>query len=190
MSLRKKFPFQKSVLNSKPIRSLQLEKLEDRVMLSTVSTTDLDAVEVAPNSSFQIADVSYESLSAPVAQASASSFLVTENNGVATVDLTDGAMINDAFVFLTDYVDANASIQSGVVNVTSTTTFSEALIARDNVVLNIEDNVTLTLDTLLDPLADGPAIRLSSTSYSGVTGGGTLDINGNAVYGIYGIALR
>ena len=189
MSLRKLFSWQKSVSNSRVNQQLLLETLENRVMLSTVSDTGLDTVDTTPDSNLQAANISYVFQEAPVAQASAASFPVTVSNGVATVDLTDGAMINDAFVFLTDYVDANASVQSGVVNIVSDTTFSESLRARDNVVLNIEDSVTLTLDTLLDPLADGPAIRLSNTSFSGVTGGGTLNINGNARQGIYGIGL-
>lgn len=211
LTSRQKSP--KTQPNSLP---LQIESLEDRVMLSAVtaggadnpddpSTASTGAAEVelveSPSQNQDDLQLLYANneaqpsqmarpVAAPVAAGSGMSFPVTESNGVATVDLTDGSMINDAFMFLTDYVDNNGTVQSGVVNISANTTFSESLTAQDNVVLNIADNVTLTLDTLLDPLADGPALKLNNTSHSGITGGGTFDINGNARQGIYGVALN
>lgn len=109
-------------------------------------------------------------------------FTPTESNGVAYIDVADGSSINDALAFLENYVATNASVSAGVVNVTSSTQFSETLVGQNNVRLNIEDGVTLTLNAALA----GPAYDLSGTSYSGLTGSGTFAINGNAQYGVYG----
>ena len=73
-------------------------------------------------------------------------FTITETGGVATIDVTDGADINSAFIALRDYVDTTATATSGVVNVTASTSFSSRIIAQDNVSLNIEDISIADLD--------------------------------------------
>ena len=121
----------------------------------------------------------------PVTLATGSSG-ITENNGVASIDVTIGNEINAAVTALTDYLAANATAVSGVINVTQSTTFSDTVTLADDIVLNIEAGVTLTLDTLLDEF--DPGVVTSFTSNSGVIGSGTLDLNGNARHGIYSVA--
>ena len=73
-------------------------------------------------------------------------FTITETGGVATIDATDGANINSAFISLRNYVDTTATATSGVVDVTASTSFSSRIIAQDNVSLNIEDISIADLD--------------------------------------------
>ncbi len=113
-------------------------------------------------------------------------FTITETDGVAQVDVADGADINAALAAVQAYVAANGTATSGVVNVTASTSFSETLIAQDNVALNINSGVTLTLDTAIS----GPAYDLSGTSFAGLTGSGTLDVNGNAGTAVLGTAAH
>ena len=113
---------------------------------------------------------------------------VTEQNGIATLNVTDGNEINQAFVTLTDYLANNASALSGVVNVSASTTFSEPIDAANDIVLNIESGVTLTLDQPLDSLTNG-AIRFNQVSNSGLTGAGTLDVNGNSTRAVFAVAV-
>jgi parallel beta-helix repeat protein len=110
---------------------------------------------------------------------------ITETNGIATLDVAIGSEINLAFDLLSDYLANNVTAVSGVVNVPVSTTFSEVIHAADDIVLNIEAGATLTLDQLLDPVSEPGAIRFTSTSNSGLTGAGTLDLNGNAFRGVY-----
>ena len=112
-------------------------------------------------------------------------FVITESNGVAYIDVSNGADINAALTALESHVATSANVASGVVNVTASTQFSEALIGRDNITLNINDGVTLTLSTALTRPA---AYTLTNTVNSGLTGSGTLDVNGNADYGVFGAA--
>ena len=129
----------------------------------------------------------FSNSSPPSAQSSlVSGSGVTESNGVATINVTDGNEINAAFAHVEDYIAANASAVSGVVNVSASTTFSNTIVTRDNIVLNIQDGVTLTLDTPITPVTLSRAIDLSNTTLSGVTGAGTVDINGNSQFGIRG----
>lgn len=115
-----------------------------------------------------------------------SGFTITETNGVAQVDVTDGAYINAALEAVQAYVAANGTATSGVVNVTASTGFSQTLIAQDNVSLNINSGVTLSLDTAIA----GPAYDLSGTSFAGLTGSGTFDVAGNAGTAVLGTAAH
>ena len=124
---------------------------------------------------------------AAASTASINACSVIEDAGVATMDVLTGSEINGAVTCLVDHLDLHASAQSGVINVTQDTNFSESLQLADNVRLNIPTGVTLTLDTLLDPLVDGNAIELSGTTNSGVTGEGTIHFAGNSRQGIYGV---
>jgi len=143
-----------------------------------VSTASLEPVTV------EIAPFPAE-IQAPVTLAMTSSG-VTESNGVASIDVTIGNEINAAVTALVDYLDANTTAVSGVVNVTQSTSFSDTVTLADDIVLNIEAGVTLTLDTLLDDF--DPAIVTSFTTNSGVIGTGNLDLDGNARHGIYSVA--
>ena len=103
---------------------------------------------------------------------------VTEQNGIATLNVTDGNEINQAFVTLTDYLANNATAVSGVVNVSASTTFSEQIVGVDDIVLNIPTGVTLTLAQTPSATTSG-AIRFNQVSNSGLTGAGTLDVGGH-----------
>ncbi|QDT09622.1 Bifunctional hemolysin/adenylate cyclase precursor [Planctomycetes bacterium K23_9] len=118
---------------------------------------------------------------------------VVEVGLLATVDVDDGSLIADSITCLASYIDATPTVDRGMVTVSQSTAFSESLRLQDDIVLNIQDGVTLTLDTYLDPsdlINGGPAIRLNNTTGSGVTGSGTLDFAGNSRQGIYGVAMH
>ena len=126
-------------------------------------------------------------------QSSGTTFTITETNGVASIDLTDGTMINDAFVALHSHIGTSPTASSGVVNVLASTTFDASLVAQDNVRLNLPDGVTLTLNSAAPlPLTQnfGAAIDLSNTTDTGLTGGGTLALDGLARYAVYGVAVQ
>ena len=109
----------------------------------------------------------------------ASASAVTETNGVASIDVMIGNEINAAVDALTDYLANNATATSGVVNVTQSTTFSDTITLDDNIILNIQSGVTLTLDTQLGDF--DPAVNTSFTTNSGVVGSGTIDIGNHYV---------
>lgn len=121
-------------------------------------------------------------------EAANSSSGVTESNGVATIDVVDGNEINQAFVTLTDYLANNATAVSGVVNVSANTTFSEQIVAADDIVLNVPAGVTLSLDQPPSATTSG-AIRFNQVSNSGLTGSGTLDFNGHTLTAIAAVGV-
>ncbi len=171
----------------KPNRSgLRFDSLENRMMLSAVPATPPDnATSFEPVTIEIAAPLAQPQL--PITLATGSSG-VTENNGVASIDVTIGNEINAAVTALTDYLAANATAVSGIINLTQSTTFSDTVTLADDIVLNIEAGVTLTLDTLLDDF--DPGIVTSFTTNSGVIGTGTLDLDGKARHGIYSVAAQ
>jgi len=126
-------------------------------------------------------------LFAPLQALFAQGFTPNVVGDVAFVEVQAGSEIQPAFDFLETYIDANSSVNSGVVDLTSSTTFAEVIDAHDNTTLNIQDGVTLTIDSA-EVMHRG--IDLSNTTNSGVTGGGVLDVNEKAQFGIYGEALH
>ena len=184
----------RSVLTaSKPKQELrfEIEPLEPRMMLSAVvqSPTAFEQAEQDfgfTSAEFATAEVPNEE-SEELVQVSQvfnrSMTGVTETDGVASIDVTDGNEINAAFTAVSQYLAATPSATSGVVNVTATTSFSNTLITQDNIVLRIDSGVTLTLDTL--QTGNERAIDTSGTINSGVIGTGTVNINGNALFAIY-----
>ena len=103
--------------------------------------------------------------------------------GVAYVDVSTGGEIQGAIDFLKIHVEDNASVTAGVARLTGSTSFNSTIATKDNVGIHIPFGVTLTL-TSANQLHRG--IDLSNTTNAGVTGGGTLDVNEKATYGIYG----
>ena len=102
-------------------------------------------------------------------------------DGVAYVNVSVGSDIDDAFLLLETYIPTDPLASSGVVNVISNSTFSSEIQTKNNITLNIVSGVELGLIAVdIDY-----AINLSNTTNSGVTGGGTLNINGNSLFGIY-----
>lgn len=102
-------------------------------------------------------------------------------DGVAYVDVSLGSDINDAFDLLETYIADEAMVNSGVVNVISSTIFESKITTKNNTTLNIFTGVELTLNA-----SDiHHAINLTDTINSGVTGGGTLNLDGNTIIGIY-----
>ena len=119
--------------------------------------------------------------------AQAQEFAPSVVGDVATVEVDVGADIQPAFDFLQTFLADNASINSGVVDVTSSTSFTNTVDAHSDIVLNIQAGVVLSLD------AGGVIFRginLSNTSNSGITGGGVLDVNENAQFGVHGVAVQ
>lgn len=106
---------------------------------------------------------------------------------VATIEVNTGGDIQPALDFLLSYIANNANINSGVVDLASSTGFVDTIDTYSDITLNIQSGVTLTLDS---PSLMHRGIDLSSTTNSGVTGGGTLDVNQKAQFGIYGVALH
>ena len=109
-------------------------------------------------------------------------FTINEIGGVASIDVTDGNDIHDAIRDLDFYIAASTTATSGIVNVVQSTAFSSQINARDNIFLNIQSGVTLTLDT---PIAD-PAFKVSFNDNTGLIGEGTFDVNGNTQAAIFG----
>ena len=176
-------------------QQLKIECLESRVMLSSVTASaDLDAGLLITDQSAVTPIVS----SAGDVNAGTENFVqgasgsgVSEADGVAFVDVTIGNEINAAITAVADYLASSTTADTGVVNVVASTTFSEQLVLQDNISLNIESGVTLTLDTALVDVLGGNtvgAINAEFTTDAGVIGSGTLQVNGNARYAIYGIA--
>ena len=113
-------------------------------------------------------------------------FTITETAGRASADITDGSEINDAIRALASYIANSTTAKSGVVNVVGSTTFSEQLFAADNIALNIEAGVVLSLAARID----GPAYVMSFTDGAGLTGSGTLAINGLASHALLATAAQ
>ena len=187
---------------------LEIETLESRMMLSSVPVaapdlaTNFETAEVKIASpvtepAFPVAEpaslvtepafpliepASPKSIASSTANSFSipenTGFTINENNGVASIDVTIGSDINPAVAALESYLETSTTAVSGVVNVTQDAWFSDTITLADDILLNIEAGVTLTLDTLLDDFS--PAIVTSFTTNSGVSGSGTLDVNGNA----------
>jgi len=66
---------------------------------------------------------------------------------VAFIEVQLGSDIQPAFDFLETYIDANSNVNSGVVDLTSSTTFAEIIDVHDDTALNIREGVTLTIDS-------------------------------------------
>ena len=158
------------------ISCFEIEKLETRAMLTAVPAAAAEQSE-----SPEITVVQNSDGTASTANSSA----ITENDGIAKIEVSNGNEINAAFIALTDYIHNSATAIEGVVDVTANTTFAETITTRDNIVLNISEGVTLSLVSSLEV---DHAIDTSFTTNSGVTGAGTLSINGNARQGIYSVA--
>ena len=172
---------------------LRIETLEARLMLSSSPATPNAAGHSQPETVEFISQAIQPSSADSPEQAAPVFFFtqpvtasdITESNGVATLNVTAGSDINPAFDAIEDYLATSTTATSGVVNVTQSTTFSETITTKDDIVLNIDSGVTLTLDTLLSQFDH--AIVTSFTNNSGVTGTGTLDINGNSKQGIFNV---
>ncbi len=165
--------------NSSGAKQFQIETLEPRMMLSTVPATPLR--QAAPNPVTVETAQFLPATASAVAESNLASG-ITETNGVASLDVTIGSEINAAVEAVENYLDSSATATSGVVNLTQSTTFSDTITLADNITLNIQSGVTLTLDTQLGDFE--PTINTNFTTNSGLVGSGTLDINGLARQGV------
>ena len=201
MSIRRWLSHRSALLQQKRTaeNNLEIESLEERVMLSSVTNSpDLvsnsDLLLDDPSPVFSIVSSGTNQTGTGGSQHAfqgGSGSGVTESNGVASIDVTIGNEINAAITAVADFLATSTTADSGVVNVIASTTFSEQLVLADNISLNIESGVTLTLDTaLVDVLGNNTvaAINANFTTDAAVVGSGTLDINGNARFAIFSIA--
>lgn len=108
------------------------------------------------------------------------------NGDVAELEVTSGIEIQPAIDHLQSYLPTDPNANFGLVTVTSSTTFLDTIVLKDSISLALPESVTLTFDAAETVHR---ALDLSNTQNSGVIGGGTLDVNEKATFGIYGHAL-